>query len=646
MARERVVYYSSIDFLYGWKLEKIETMPVPDFQTIGINDAIEFYQIHRYFEEGARAKHWTDEQFGLYTAKSRELFALTGRFFNVLSDATIEDEYDKVDNLYKTAFWELFERFKLYRKITAEVFKVLFYNEHVPIYDVFKRENTVKEYGAILRRYILDNLWCAALLLHYAEQEKNDDDRLYLPVELTGQDIVEYFGKYIETESANPNYLRDIIYLPKSDRFPISDELRLMAKRRYADEMEKFKEKGTRLLNTIKISIVNNQQEELLNRSQGSNVDVAYSREWLLDTLDYPSILNNFIYLFEYVDYLEMRSLHISVDAIAGTLEKTFFFPSRRWQYPTYCAFNHVNGLAMLQLQTYYQFLLSQGIYFEDVLQWVFTNYLQEEFNCPEIRVSLPSKQSTICEKCEQICSAMEIVVKQFTQYAEKKTIDFELLAISSGSPTYSQIPSLVQGKYIYGAGKDFNKIRYLLFSDQCLLSYVERISKEKKHYHYFYDLLLNEQVKKQDYHEQYYADLGFLSAHGLITIAEDGTIHLGDQSKLVLLYDLYRHDVVSRWHYPTYIQPIIQQWIDQGLLREGSTLLTEPEARYFNYLLNHADYCNGPDLRNTYAHGNGHIISDEDEHRENYNTLLRLMTILAIKINDDFCLFEQMKEE
>ena len=43
---------------YGRKLEKIETIDIPEYNRIDINDAIEFYEIKKYFDDSAYSKSW------------------------------------------------------------------------------------------------------------------------------------------------------------------------------------------------------------------------------------------------------------------------------------------------------------------------------------------------------------------------------------------------------------------------------------------------------------------------------------------------------------------------------------------------------------------------------------------------------------
>ena len=66
------------------------------------------------------------------------------------------------------------------------------------------------------------------------------------------------------------------------------------------------------------------------------------------------------------------------------------------------------------------------------------------------------------------------------------------------------------------------------------------------------------------------------------------------------------------------------------------------PEQNYYNYIFNNAEYDNSMDLRNRYAHGNQTL--DEDEMQKDYLTMLRMMILLVLKINEEFCLVDSQK--
>ena len=71
--------------------------------------------------------------------------------------------------------------------------------------------------------------------------------------------------------------------------------------------------------------------------------------------------------------------------------------------------------------------------------------------------------------------------------------------------------------------------------------------------------------------------------------------------------------------------------------------MLSRPESRYFDFYLNKTDFSDGLDLRNKYIHDTGSL--DEKTQTHDYYTLLKLMIILIIKINEDFCLYDELKK-
>lgn len=54
--RERVLFLDRNDMLCGYQLDRIETMGVPGVEAITINDALESYEIRRYFDADIHLK--------------------------------------------------------------------------------------------------------------------------------------------------------------------------------------------------------------------------------------------------------------------------------------------------------------------------------------------------------------------------------------------------------------------------------------------------------------------------------------------------------------------------------------------------------------------------------------------------------------
>lgn len=640
----RVKYYQPTDLLFGYNLSKIETIKIPTFDEIDINDAIEFFQIKKYFDAGTRSKTWSDESYREYKVKCDTLSGLTKRFFSQINDDNIIYYYNSIEIEYHSAFWELFDNCKLFGKIKNEVFEVLINGKQISPKDLFLHKRIVRRYGKELRKYIFRNEYGIIILLHAYEQDYTNDEKLVLPDELTGEDINNYFESYIDSKHPNINYLRTIIDMHCTKQFPVSDEIRLKAKKRYEKECENISKTGISISRGIQISFNPNQDEVKIDVYDGKECSISYSTKWLLETLDYPSILNNFIYLFEFVDVPQMRCKHVNRMSQSSVFERAFASKSSRI-YPNNYAFDLSNKIASIQMYVYYNFLANQNVRLEDVIKWFFTEQLQSEFGCAEIRLSMPSPNSTYAEKCSSIITAFESVLKQYSLYVKNGEIDFELVEMSATPILFTNIKSMVVDKYIYGVGNNYKQLSFWLFSDQCMFSFVERIHKEGRNYDCFIDLLSKETVYISDYREEEHWAFENMASYDLISIENDGKIVLKDLVKVAIMRDLFQHDVISRWHYSYKAKSAFSDFIEKRLITTQSTLFSQPEIDYLNFLLNRAEYSNGLEIRNKYVHGVLQVNTNEEEHRQNYLLLLRLFVLFAIKVNDDFCLKEDNKK-
>ena len=645
--KERVKFYSENDWCYGWHLDKIETIEIPNINDVTINDAIEFFEINRYFENGVRSKLWNDAQVIEYTEKSQKLNSLCRQFFNQIDNENIIGLYNDIELGYNSTFWHLFDDCKLFDRISNDVFSSLIEQEHISPHDLLRHRNIVKKYGKLLCEYLLRNDFCVPVILRIYEQDFTGDEKLFLPEELTGQDICNYLESYIDGMHPNANYLSEIENMRYTKRFPITDEIRLKAKRRYEDEVKKIFETGARMEYGYQISFNPEQKEE--KAAKDCTIDgvksfcLSYSTKWLEDTLDFPSILNNFIYIFEFVDFSQMRSMHVSKKEQNGVFDDILSSKSSRC-YHSNTVFKAKQNFAIMQMTAYYEFLERYNIQLEDVLRWFFTEYLQNEFSCPEIRVSFPSKGSSFSEKCSTIITAFETVIKQYVLFVKHGSIDFDLVAMSTTPILFKDIGSLIDNKYVYGTGSDYINLTNMLFSRQNLLLYANRICDEGHYYDSLFELLLNELLYLSDYKYDKRKSFEYLERFDIVNICEDGKIELKNKIKIAILRDLHMNDVISKQHYPLDAQKDIDDFILKGVLRDESTLFSKPEVDYLNYVLNRSEFVNGLEIRNKYIHGIQQVNTNEEEHKQNYYKLLMLFVLLAIKINDEFCLKDMIE--
>ena len=104
---------------------------------------------------------------------------------------------------------------------------------------------------------------------------------------------------------------------------------------------------------------------------------------------------------------------------------------------------------------------------------------------------------------------------------------------------------------------------------------------------------------------------------------------------KIYILDDLYKHEFISIYKLNEY-KMVIDPLIDSGKLYVKDTLFTKPEIDYLNYELNKREFSNGLDLRNKYSHAT--YPRDIKKQQEDYIELLKIMILIIIKINDEFC--------
>ena len=635
---DRVKFFPSDDLAHGWHLQKIETLSVPSEGNIDINDAIEYCEINKYFDAGTKLPTWSDSDYEGIKAKSKQLLSTAMKYFNQISDDNISKIYSTVEQQYYKVFWEMFDRTKLFNKISDTAFNKLIHDCQVPCNLIFANKNTVRHYGRVLREYLLENPRRASIFVHVYQQDYNNSEKYYLPDEITGDDIASSLNAYIDADDAWQNDLTVIENMNKKGKFAITDEIRIKAKRkRVAREAEYFKNnKGIKW--GFDIIFAPNQKDICIESEKDNILTRSFSQSFIDEHSEYVEIILSFKNLFNFVDR-QNRSTLVSKKSSYKIIDLFLTSPTSLY-YPKNFEFVYRNNLAQVEMTGYYKYLMSKDIHVEDAINYFFREHLPTEFEIPIIKIQTPTHNASYAEKCSTMLSAFEAILRQHNSFARHGEIDYEMISISNEPIKFEAVKSLASEKYVYGNGDDFNKITYLLFSDQCLLAYVERIQKE---YSTFEELLKKEKIYINDYESYDFPNLEYLKQFDIISIDDDGLISLKNMCRINVLKDLYKNDVISKKFLPDDCIKEINALSGIGMITDGSTLLSKPEIDYLDYLLNNT-YDNGLKLRNLYLHGNLNVIDDENIHFDNYMIILRIMVLLAIKIGDDLTLHELQK--
>lgn len=633
----KVKFFSKNDMSCGYYLSKAETIiknfdETKDFLKYGVIDIIELYNIKLFIDLELYLKSWSSEYIDFIKAIVKKFTPIIGQFFNSISEDNLKDLYLSLDFDYNEDYWTLMEKYKIYKKISQDAFYDLISHPEVSLRIILKHRKITNYYGATIAKRMLEDTASAEILLEKFEMSHNSVDEINLPNELTSSDKEKIIYDYIGSIEPSLTCLRLIV---NTKEFSISDLSRYNAKKRAEAEEARIFEKSAGLTMETVVTFSKNQDEERLIKREGQNWYFSYSLKWLQDNDDYPTLLNNFIYLFEYVD-LQMRITCINNGHEMGVFERITVSNSKN-AYKTGIAFKTKNMLAQLQMIAYHRELSNMNIRLEEVIEWFFKYYINDEFGIDGFRIKLPSAQSLYFEKCRAVLPEIESALKQFRLLVLYDSINHDLLQMSSSKLPYKEVPSLLENKYVYGCGDEYNKIIFLFFSDQCALSF----SKEKaERYSNFFDLILNENSCIDDYLDFHRPSLDWLLEKSYILIDEKRMIKPCYIEQLQILKDLNKNEFINYWRYSSNSQAVIMELYKKGIVRFENSLLSIPEQNYLNYYLNKSSFNNALDLRNMYSHGTQPSgEGNENIHEQNYMTFLRLFILIIIKINDELCI-------
>jgi hypothetical protein len=630
----RLKYYGLNDYATAWQVDDamriIERFTASAAYTV--TELLELYNAQQFVENGLYPASSTEEQRAALRAQAREIRSAVLKFFHRLEEADLGEVVVDVGYEHHGDLLELFSRSRIFHRCAATIVLPLLNRLGVGLVTMLASPKLVQAYNLEIRERILSDAANAEVLFRkYLEEDGGRD--IHLPASLTASDVRALVDAYLDDDEANPNYLQLVSLARINSAHGIDAKIKLKAQRRYERRIAQIFEQDAGMKTGCEVTIEDDQVEPVEARLDGMVFKISFGRGWLEETLDYPSILNNFLYVFEFADHRMLltlpayRSQRRGLEQVLGVTGKN--------DYPTGSVFRMNDWRSSLSTQLYDLFLRSHGIELESVVAWFFSDHLQDEFGAAHFVFVPSSSTSTYLERSRHLFAEIESVAKQFSLYVEDGVLDTGLLGIASEPVRYASLPSLMNGKYVYpGEGSDARTVLNLLFSDQSRLRYIsEELNAEDAA-----TLLADGRVGDDDVPTHQKPAIDFLVRQDVLE-HRDGRLYFVDHNQVAVLRALFRYEAASYHHYPPEVRATIDQMTGRGWLVRQSTLLTTAEASYFNFYLNQAEFSNGPDLRNRYLHGRHVNAADEDEHYSTYITALKLLIALVIKINDDFWL-------
>lgn len=637
-----IKFYGVNDLAASYFLERIEEffrnwderVFEPSAKTI-----LELHNIKRYIDVGMRLRNWTDEQFLEYRELCDSIPSILGRYFNNISNENIQAVCSESLHFHADDFWQLVCDYNVYQRIEDTVFRSLLETSPSMIKYILEHQSLVYKFGRVLAEFLTKNAYTAEMLLKQFSGEKDGHKKLFFPSEFTEQMREKSLWNYLEYDDANFNYLGLLERSQYSKEFPVTDKLKLAAKRKRLAYQEEFfsntKDFGVSCGVEVSFkSIPDGFVETYHSNDKGICLGYAYSKEWVEENRDYLILLNNFIHLFRYVDKYS-RCAFVSLKADLGVLERHMGVRGYK-DYACGLKFMFKQNLSFLQMYAYYTELQQLQINIEDIIQWFFEIYLKEEFDADGFRYIPSSIGTTYIEKCKLLASAIDGVLKQYSLFVKDGRVDRELLEISSKPVVFHDISSVLIDKYAYVKSEAIQAEMFSLFSDQSMMHYTE---KTKDTYRTLPHMLSSVRMYKNDFADFQRKELDWLIERGSVQIRKDGELKI-NETRVAILEDMYYNEVVCPLHYENsaYYEQV-RLFINSDDFRYERTLFSKPEQDYLSYMLNKASFNNGLDLRNKYIHDTYSL--DEDEQIRDYMELLKIMVLIMIKINDELILRE-----
>ncbi|WP_277959147.1 hypothetical protein [Frigoribacterium faeni] len=628
----RVKYFGPRDLANGWQLDRVEQLLNQEPYNIvkTINDALEVLNVCRFIEGGILPQTYGDGESEAASAWKNQGKAAVARFFNLLVDVEPPAAGWKIYFEYRTELLGELERARAFEKIPAEKLLPSLEATGLSLRDFLSSKPLVNNYQTRIRDQILSDPQHAEMLIDKLLGEKRKRE-LHVPTNITSSEKRELLESYIRHERAHPNYVALIARASTSTELGIDPKLKLLAKRRQKQLTDDLFANGRAITSGAEVSLSRNQVSPVEMEMQGAVACYSYGESWLNSSLDRPSVLNNFQYLFEFADEHSILQAPSYANDL-GVIERVIGVTGKR-DYPTGIAFGAKEASATLQCQIYEKYLEAEGIELESVIEWFFTEYLAEEFDATGFTFEPSPSTASHLTRVRHLFAEMEGVINQFRLFVDDGEIDFELLSVSAEAASFAQVPSLVERKYLYAVeGEPVQVCAHLLFSDQSRINYIS----EDRQASSFAQLLLHERLVASDFRDDQRSAISFLVDHRIIK-EQNGRLQFASLGTLKLLRQLFTHEAASYYWLTENSRAIADEWLQAGWLNQQQTLLTTAESRYFNYVLNRTQFDNGPELRNKYVHGAQARNQDPSEHYATYSTALRLIVMIAIKINDDF---------
>lgn len=603
-----------------------------------LNQVIELSNIVQIVRSVECPTNISPEKFNEYRKETDAISRFVSSYFQQLDLSDVESIFQSIWAYYPLDMLELLDHFDLLKKIPDSSVQNLLNKKLVSLIHILNCKKWVKKYNQVITDCMMKNKDAAEIIIkYYLVKDSREREDVTFPKALTEEKKISILNYYVnDAFEADSDYLELIENAPIIQGLDIDDKLRLKAKKAKEKSLEKyFEENGYVPYACTAVFQETDEDKEESYNEKDRHAYFIYSKKWIREHLDFPTLLNNFIFLLDFFD-LELRSKFALrkksiIDEFLGEIEGIK-------HYPINTRFKNSQMICHEVLSEYVNELGYYGISVEDLIDYFFKEYLKENFDISDFEFKKPSKTASLDERIKLLFVEIDNLLKQLKYYREDGCIDEDLMSISSKPVGIGELKSFQEQKYAYAKGKDLKEEMRLLFKF-CLMF---GVNFAWKNHNPLVQIIVKDHLFITDLAKPAQERINWLIERGSLCLRADGSLGL-NVVRCNLLYDLYEKEVVCFAHQPVEAKEILEKLKNADEIDVDDTLFSRQEINYFNFVMNKKEFSNGMDLRNAFLHGSFRGTEQDLQHA--YIEALKILIMIVVKANEEFCLkFPEIK--
>lgn len=619
---EKIKYYDSSDLAYDYMIERAiqfvdQYGESPNFNNINL--VLAAYNVYLLLTKAKLKSAYLH-----YASIAKTYIKHCNIYFSNLNNDNIKCSHNIPMQLYQEDYWQIFNNTKLYYSIDKKIVKFLLYKLTPSLTAILKHPQIVNVYSREITCYIIKNQYSILFILdYYFTYNKESTKKFILPKELTSKILLWLINKKLSSNNISPQYLR-LIENSTNSTLIIPDKMKVKAKRCRKQIESEILSTNSSMISNMKI-VFKNIDELIKIDFQPPNLTITLDKSWI-DENNHNDYLFANLFIFYFICDINYRAKFIANKTDSTKLEDLISKPLGLNDYFQPLLSRIQEDLAHLFIMSYDKLLLTQNKRIEDLLKWFYTEFIAEEFHVHKFIFNSSSTNTTFIEKCRNLCSEIDSILKQYQLYYENNDIDRDLLEINSKPLLFSQLESYDKNKYAYIVDTEYINSMNLLFSDQSYLNLITKLLDTNKT---FISEIINPTIDLflTDFDESQKKLIKKLQQQQLIILNQQNQI-IAKKNNIEVLKDFYENSCICNKAYQKQLNKLNIE------CKYTNSLFSTSEVDYLNFILNKKQFPNGHDLRNKYIHGSQ--SQNEISQLNDYYLLLMIHCFIALKIYDE----------